>query len=470
MNLYQQKILMGLWLFLAPMLIAMSSENKNWQESYFTLQEREFQKMLLSYANADVKEAHSITWTVAVLRDGWGDLANLLQAVKIFKDKYPTWPIRAIIGLQAPSGNKPSDWFEQRRAKIPFDFKQFGLSEQEILILPYEFDKHDALWIGESDDAIILQRLIDGEVLDKLASKNTPKLREFADFYLKSSLVINISVFFPLSAKRFAPDIFLSEYGAPVSYFMPSYLFNKQSFFKMGLGPDCLGIFNLQPKIADNFDNEILKKYFTKDSYNFFKYKGNLGKFWKSLISIYPEVDTMTIVANDGLGEVKKLLHISEIKEEAKIIFVDKLGKEIVLNAPEKYRHQLIFPDVFPLSHADFLRASSMAKPPIGLTGNASFSESLDHLPYYYQENLSTEIFFDQIIKLAKHALVGADDLILFLQENQAKDSGKMGTPESLPQIEAAWAILVNIIRTHWDIKPRLLGLINMRISQKARP
>lgn len=475
-RLYKAVIFL-LFLSLGPMLLGAPTIKKDWEERYFSRQQREVRKALLKEAAQDIKSEHSIVFTVIVLDDGWGDLGNFLQAVKIFKEKYPHWPMRAIIGLKRPAGNVPNDWFEQRKAKIPFNFEQAGLTEKEVLILPFSWA--GIIWRAESQDAKDFQYLLEDIIKDEQErEKISPRLRDFANFFLEAELVVNISAFFGFTDKnKPLPNIFLSEYGEPyATYINPGLHKHERSFgmdlkniiWKMGLGPDCLGIFNIKTKIADSFDSNILKKYYTDGGNNFFKYKGNTINFVQSILSIYPDLDFITIVTDDGLTGAKYALDPSQL-EETRVVFIDKLGKENIISSPEQYRRQITFLDAFPLSNADFQRAISMAKAPVGVTGNVSFSEAIEHLPYYYAANHSLKEFYDQIIELAKATLDDADDLILYLKEVQKKGTGAQATPQSFPKIKAAWSLFSDLIRKHWDVKPFLIGLINKKISDLKR-
>lgn len=477
---------------------AMTTENDQWQDRYFG-PHKIVRETLLKYAQVNLPGPYSTLWTVMVFEDGWGDLANFLQSIKIFKERYPHWPMRAIIGIEKPS-NTDKDWLKRRIEEIPFDFKDFGLNEDEILILPYRLDLYSPIWNPRSDEAEIFEKLLLGRPIEGHANNEMlPKLRDFAEFVDRTELIINISTFFSFSTKNRPqiPHLFLSEYGTPHDVPIPHNL-QKEIFstkientiWRMGLGPFCLGIFNLSPKIADSFENENLKKYYNEDSYNFFNYKVPINRFVASIFSIYPDLDVVTIVstglkpkgtdifdAKIALNETTSLDIETEYKY-TKVVLIDKSGGEQILHDLGQYRRKVILVDAFPLSNADFNRALSLAKPPVGITGNVSLSEALDHLPYYYPANRSGSIFFGQMITLAKAALVDADDLISYLDKIQKQGTASYATyknfdtlnppPQSLPQIEAAWSVLAGIIKIYWDVKPMLLGLINMRLAASS--
>lgn len=458
--------------------------NSEWLNSYFG-DHKAIREELLNYSQKHLSEEHTTVWTTLVLQDGWGDLANLLNAIKIFKKKYPNWPMRAVIGVV----HKFNEPIEERIKQIPFDFKDYDLKEDEVLILPYRNDWEISDYTPIYD-GLIFRKLLNGEELEandlpKLTS--TLKIKNFVSFINTAELVINVSTYFPVLDEIKKPYIFLSEYGSPFINLMPLKLYEQidapninKNIWAMGVAPSSAGIFILAPQIPNSFDNEILKKHFSGNATNFFNYKVPINDFIFALSVIYSKEKNMTIVSTEPLSRGRNEL-MKAAGKDVRVKIIKTEGEE-VLTSPENYNREITILDAFPLSHSDFIRASSLASPPVGVTGNVSFSEVFPKLIYYYPANQSLKIFLAQIINLSKKALKNADDLIAYLElmspnyytpgykEKQDRFIAKIqSSQQSWDNIEKAWKILTEIITEHFNVRNALLGLINMHFIKKSQ-
>lgn len=402
---------------------------------------------------------------VNVLQDGWGDLMNCLNAVRIVKKEYPKWTMRILILIL-------------NRAPIPFNLEEYGLNPSEYLAI-HEVDKQECF---TKEFKILSSRLRGGACVDTDTAwlpQTTVEIKidSFIKFFKTSDLQIAVSTppWFTHSDINHVGPKFIQffEYGrVPERYMLPN-------IYAMGLSPSSCGIFILNQDIQKNFENPILHKYFNREEKVYFNYGSSIERYTTLVSHLNPEAIELNIVTNSSIKEIKKM----NFEHLDKVTFVDKTGVEIELWSafnplffltyfnplPFHSGKMLRFINPFPLGHDDMLRAIKMSHEPVGITGNNTFSESLDKLPFY-NNRACLQNFWSQLIQLAKNATPQNIILIDYLEQlSYQKDKSKkiLIDPQDLPPLKKQWGELIEIIRRDWNVNDSYLGEINSRIVLK---
>lgn len=438
----------------------------DYKEHYFTPKQLTCRNIQWAFAKERLSGVYSILWMTRVLVDGLGDLVNCLNAVRLVKQEYPTWAMRILIHIE--------------QTNHPIDITEYGLNPQDCLVIP-KFDEEGQVSV-ESD--MFINRL-------QLSRKGLPlttetfegdllclakKIDSFIDFIKTSDLQISVST-------NVVNNVLGSLSSAEVNLLGPNYIFFQEytgypkSFDSganmqcMGLTPSSSGIYVLTSDVSDHFINPDLRKYFGDGEKTYFNYGWDIQGYASLVNRLNPNAREIKILTNASSFVIEQI-HLKGVQT---LIYVNKKGEEKVLSQCNTPGKVMRFIKAFPMEHRDMLRAIHMSEEPVGVTGNCTFSESLNRLPFY-NNRLCTNSFWKGLIFLAKHATPEHQLLIEYLKQmtyrpSPTGDVGKSSDvciePEDLPVLIEQWRELVQILRRDWDVKNAYLGEINRRLFIK---
>lgn len=430
------------------------------------------------YSGMHTPQDRSIVWMVHIHEDGFGDLSNCLNAIRIIRKEYPNWTHRLLIE-------------NDHKQKLPFDLSKEGFSDKEVIefnTCQYIFSQpplNDIIkkkfenFVGKkiySHEFYPEKEIVDEDDYDSIKiSTDTKMIDEFLNFFESSDLQISVSAC--------VGKIFLHEANLPkltTNYLSFSeYGGSRLHTFKfdMGLSESCCGIFILDSLIKDSFANPFLNEIFKERENVYFNYGDDLKTYLMLINNLNPDAEEIKIICRDDSLNLSNL----DIKGIKKIIYV-KDGKETTKFASDKPGKIIRLINPFPLEPADMIRAIHLSQEPVGITGNCTFSESLNRLPFY--NNRSPLIsFWNGLIKLCETTCPENRQLIQYLKEMQKKVPEKINlnligpdddfsekpkkihlTKENLPIIKQQWAELVKIIKKDWNVAKAFLGEINYQL------
>lgn len=428
-----------------------------------------------------------------VLSDGNGDWFNLMHVYRIIKGEHPHWQVFV--------------WAHFKGREAPtFDITEFGLEEANYL----------------ATDDKTQQRLI-----QKLASRE-PVLKEddleaqqIMRWHSLSELIIHVS-YAHFGKKSYADDvgdtelasafgkspfstIYFREYGGSTNG--PAYSektciqLNHGSrhpdTINMGVRPFEGGVFAINPKVCAKFTDKRLND-FVKEHPNFYlNYGADLSGFCRQIdcLNHEPEETVDVVVSKTTNPEIIKkcVQEAQNLQSYSSIIFAHMdengkfvFGKEQTINKPPLFsKRTLQVIDLFPLPHDDMIYLMNMAKEPVGITGNVSFSEvvGLNKLLYYNNRDCLAS-FWNGVYELTKENFPDSKELIQYLECQQFPEPtylkykktsappAKVAVPfkltkENLTLVSQQWKAVRDFIVEHKNVKSTILGAIYWQLMRQ---
>ncbi len=435
----------------------------DYKERYFTNEERIARINRLAYSQNHLSSQHSILWTVNVLSDGWGDLFNCLNAVRLTKQEYPDWVMKVFITLG--------------RRELPFNLEKYGLSSEDCLVIPYgdqnatnklKPGKERTLLLMKTDEINLKLKQVrkEYEQLKKDLPLLAQKIDEFINFAKTADLQISVSTLNMTSLSdinyKDSKFVYFEEYGGSGNCLVAS-----KNTFMMGVASTSCGIYILDPEIPEQFINPVLHKYFNEKDKVYFNYGWDIQGYTSLVNRLNPDALELNIITNASPNTIAEM-HFEGVQN---VTFVDERGLETDLAQFKTSGKTLRFINPFPLEHNDMIRAIALSQEPVGITGNNTFSESLSRLPFYNNRDCLAP-FWQQLIHLAEQATPQNSELIEYLKqmsytkdEKGQKNSDVFVQSENLPILKEQWSQLVAILQQDWDVKDTYLSEINRRMQ-----
>jgi len=453
----------------------LSFDSAGSMENSVTKDQSKLRESWQKFSELHVVGKHSIFWRVDVLNDGLGDLFSCLNAVHLVKQKYPEWAMKIFV-------------LSHHKENPLIPYKEYGIDNEDLLIIRTMEDGERILLKGKTggktgfSDFAWKKEKCEYEQFVKNMPEFAARIDKFINFQKTADLHIDVSFleydYFFKGKKNSSKFMCFPEYGADKSEYLSEY--SCANIFCMGLNPTSSGIFNLNPKMPESFCNSNLNQYFNQKVKVYFNYGLNLLGYTSLICRLNPEAKELNIITNFAINKLK----MEDFEYIAKVPMIDKDGHQMIQtysvswidrDGNEESRSQsssgkmlrLINP--FPLEHNDVLRSIALSEEPVGVTGNITFSESLDRLPFY-NNRAPLQSFWNQLIQLTKSATPQNTKLLAYLEKMASapkKNTDIHLAPWDLPILKKQWEELVNILRLDWDVKNAILGEINRRILEK---